>query len=254
MNAGPAPSVVLLSGPGTLAGLGATLNRAKVRLVRVAALEPRPVDPATWMGRFARTPTPDTVVVTSRTAVEAGVRPWRRALGPFPRSLEFWAVGPETAGALRRAGARRVHRPRTVGATAIARALARTRSRRVVYFRSDVAGPDLARALRRQGHRVRDVIVYRLEAPGPLPGPARRALGRAALLIVTSPSGLSYLRARLDQPAFARLSRTAHLVVLGDRSRKAARDHGFRHVSVAPATGGQRFSRYLLRELRYAGA
>jgi uroporphyrinogen-III synthase len=246
------PTVVLLSAPGTLEGIDPLLHRAGARLVRLASLEPRPVDPTRWLERLARAPRPDTVVVTSRTAVGAGVRPWRRASGPFPASLEFWAVGPGTAQALRRAGVRRVHRPRTVGAMAVAKSLGRRLPRRVVYFRSDLAGPRLARTLRGQGHRVVDLVVYRLEAPPPLTARARRELSRADLLVATSPSGLSNLRRRLDRPTFSRLSRTTRLVVLGERSRRAAHGHGFRHTSVAPSTTAQRFTRHLLRELRNA--
>jgi len=249
----PSPrTVVVLSAPGTLEGIDPLLRRAGVRLVRHASLESRPVNPTTWLERLQRRPEPDTVVVTSRTAVEAGVRYWRRSLGPFPASLEFWAVGPGTAEALRRAGVRRVHRPRTVGAMAVVKALGRTPPRRVVYFRSDLAGPRLARALRDRGHRVIDLVVYRLETPPALATRARDGLRTADLLVVTSPSGLSNLRRRLDPVTFSRLARNTPLVVLGERSRRAARGHGFRHTSVAPSTTAQRFTLHLLRELRHA--
>ena len=245
-------SVVLLSAPGTLAGVDSLLRREGARLVRLASLTPQPVPPATWLEPLARRPTPDTVVVTSPAAVVAGVRPWRRASGPFPASLEFWAVGPETARALRRAGVRRVHRPRTVGASGIAASLSHGSPRRVVYLRSDAAGPGLARVLRRQGHRVVDPVVYSLRPPPRLTGTDRRELARADLLVVTSPSGLSGLQRRLDPAFFSRLTRTTPLVVLGERSRRAADVLGFRQISVAPATTAQRFTRHLLRELRNA--
>jgi uroporphyrinogen-III synthase len=246
------PTVVVVSAPGTLEGIDPLLRRAGARVVRLASLEPRPLDPRVWLTRLDRAPKPDTAVVTSRTAVGAGVRTWRRARGPLPASLEFWAVGPGTAEALRRAGIRRVHRPRTVGASAVASSLRRRPPRRVVYFRSDVAGTRLARALRGQGHRVVDLVVYRLGSPRRFTVRARRELSNADLLVVTSPSGLSGLRRRLDRATFSRLSRTARLVVLGERSRKAAHRHGFRHTSVAPTTTAQRFTRHLLRELRHA--
>ncbi|HTT72534.1 MAG TPA: uroporphyrinogen-III synthase [Thermoplasmata archaeon] len=249
-----APSVVLLAAPGTLPGIDRSLRRAGVRLVRIESVVPRPVDPRTWRPRLARAPAPDTVVVTSRAAVGAGVRPARRVLIPPTGSPEFWAAGPGTAAALRRDGVDRVRRPRAVGAAAVARSLARGPRRRVVYLRSDAAGPELARLLRRRGHRVLDLVVYRLEAPSRLTGPARHALAAADLVVVTSPSGLASLRRRVGRPTFVRLARTARLVVLGDRSRRAARIHGFRHIAVAPSTVGQRFTRYLLRELRDARA
>jgi uroporphyrinogen-III synthase len=246
------PTVVVVSGPGSLEGIDPLLRRAGARLVRLASSKPRPVPPTDWLRRLARAPTPDTAVVTSRAAVGAAVRAWRRASGPFPASLEFWAVGPGTAQALRQAGIRRVRRPRSVGATGVASSLRRKPPRRVVYFRSDVAGPRLARALRRQGHRVVDLVVYRLESPPRLTARARRELSNADLLVVTSPSGLTDLRHRLGRTTFGRLTRTARLVVLGERSRRAAHGHGFQHTSVAPSTTAQRFTRHLLRELRNA--
>ena len=245
------PTVVLLSSADTLAGIDPRLRRAGVRLVRLTAVEARPVEPARWLGRLARGPPPDTVVVTSRNAVRAGVVPWRRAGSGAPASVEFWAVGPGTASALHAAGIRRVHRPRVAGALAVARAIGRTPRRRVVYFRSDIAGPTLARELRQRGHRVVDVVVYRSVRPHRWSARARRALESADVLVATSPSSLTFLRA-LGRAAFARLASATPLVVLGDRSRRSARRHGFRHISVAPSTTAQRFTRHLLRELRNA--
>jgi uroporphyrinogen-III synthase len=254
MTSRPAPTVVIVSAPGTLEGVDPLLRRAGVRPVRLVSALPRAVDPADWLGELVRAPMPDTVVVSSRAAVEAGLGPWRRAQGPFGASLEFWAVGPGTARALRRAGVRRVRRPRTVSARGLASSLRRRRPRRVVYFRSDAAGSQLARTLRGQGHRVLDLVVYRLEPPRRLTARARRDLSRADLLVVTSPSGLSALRGRLDRSTFSHLARKVPLVVLGERSRRAARGHGFRRSSVAPSTTAQRFTRHLLRELRNARA
>jgi uroporphyrinogen-III synthase len=248
------PKVALVAGPGTLAAVDAGLRRAGVRVVRIASLEPRSVDPAPWLARLPGVRPPDTVVVTSRAAIEAGVRPWRRARGPFASSIEFWAVGPGTAQALRRAGIRRVHRPPAVSAAAILGALDRASPRTVVYLRSDIAGPRLARSLRARGHRVVDLVVYRLDAPPRLTAAVRDGLRSADLLVITSPSGLSNLRRQLGGSAFARIARTIPLVVLGERSRRAARGHGFRRTSVAPSTTAQRFTRFLLEELHHARA
>lgn len=245
------PSVVLVSAPGTLEDVDPLLRREGIRLVRLESLTPQPIDPAVWLERLERVPRIDTVVVTSRAAVDAGVLPWRRAFGPFPSMLEFWAVGPATAQALRRAGVRRVHRPRAVGARAVAESLRRGPRRNIVYFRSDRAGPQLARTFRGQRHHVVDLVVYRLKSPPRLTGRARRELSAANLVVVTSPSGFANLRRRLGGPAFSRLARSADLVVLGERSRRAARGLGFRRVSVAPSTTAQRFTRHLLRELRH---
>ena len=251
MASSASPTVVLVSSAGTLAGIDPLLRRAGIRLVRLTAVEARPVEPDRWLGRLARGPPPDTVVVTSRNAVRAGVVPWRRAGSRAPRPAEFWAVGPGTASALRAAGIRRVHRPRAVGAMAVARAVGRTPRRRVVYFRSDIAGLALARELRERGHRVVDLVVYRSVRPHRLSARARRALESADVLVATSPSSITFLRG-LGRAAYARLAHATPLVVLGDRSRWSARRDGFRHISVAPSTTAQRFTRHLLRELRNA--
>ena len=81
---------------------------------------------------------------------------------------------------------------------------------------------------------------------------SRRALAAADLLVATSPSNLSNLRRVLDRRTFSQLCESAPLVVLGERSRRAACGHGFRHVSVAPSTTAQRFTRHILHELRDA--
>jgi uroporphyrinogen-III synthase len=246
------PSIVVVSAPGTLAGIDAPLQRAGVRLFRLVVMRPRIVQPNRWLEKLARARTPDTIIVTSRTAIGAGVQPWRRRRGSFPATVEFWAVGAGTAHALRQAGVRRIHRPPTASSVALAQSLRRKAPRSIVYFRSDVAGVQLARTLRGQGHRVEDVVVYQLAAAGRLSARALREISRADLLVATSPSALSNLKRGLDRRSFERLSRTVPLVVLGERTRRAARGHGFRRTSVAPTTTAQRFTRYLLQELRDA--
>jgi uroporphyrinogen-III synthase len=245
-----APNVVLLSSEATLKGIDRRLSAAGVRLVRLVALIPRGVNPAPWQGKLALLPPPDTVIVTSQAAVEAAVIPWRRTRRDGDEDVEFWAAGPGTAESLRAAGVRRVRRPTAIGAAGIRSAFHRRSPRTIVYFRSDTAGPALARELRASGHRVADIVAYRLE-PGPkFDSRSRHELARATCLIATSPSSLSALRRNLDRRSFLRLRHSVRLVVLGERSRRAARGHGFRGVSVAPSTTAQRFTRFLLRELR----
>jgi len=205
-----------------------------------------------WIGKVSRRPGPDTVIVTSRAAVRAGVIPWLRATGPLPKSTEFWAVGPESKRALGAAGVRDVRTPVRVGSAGIAAALATGRKRRIAYLRSNRAGSSLVRALRASGHRVTDVVVYEVAMPPPLLDRDRRAIEAADLLVVTSPSGLADLGYRVGRTAFARLAKNAHLVVLGERSRAAAVHRKFRHVVRVPPTGAQPFTRRLLRELRHA--
>ena len=248
------PTILLVSARGTLHDVDQRLRRAGVRLVRVHVIEPRPIDPKEWLRTLPEKVGPDTVVATSRVAVDAGILPWKRAMGRHGRSVEFWAVGPGTAEALRRAGIRRIRRPPAVGASALVAALGRVPRRTILYFRSDRAGPGLARNLRRRGHRVLDRVVYRLGRAPTLTPREKEAVSRAALLVVTSPSGLQELQRRLGRLAFSRLAKSSRLVVLGERSRRAAVRSGFRYVSVAPSTTAQRFTHHLLQELRNAAA
>jgi uroporphyrinogen-III synthase len=251
MTSHPSPSVVLFSGPDTLSGVDERLRRRGVRPVRIASWAAEPIDPIVWISRLTRPPGVDTVVVTSRAAVASGVRPWRQVLGRFPPGIEFWAVGPGTARALRAVGVGHVRRPPTVGTNRFVPALRGRRRRTIAYLRSDLAGPRLARALRRDGHRVRDVVVYRATAPDPLTSHDRGELGRARLLVVTSPSGLDHLRAAAGPRDFRRLTESVPLVVLGERSRRTARQLRFGRISIAPGTTPQRFTQFLMRELRH---
>lgn len=250
MTSRPPPTVVLLSALETLRGIEPGLKRAGIRLVRITTLTYRPVDPQVWLPRIDGSSPPDAVILTSRAAVFSGFAPWRKTLSKRSAAIEFWAAGPQTARSLRAAGAHQVRQPGTVGARGIFRALRQRAPQNILYFRSDRAGPGLARQLRQQGHRVTDLIVYRIGEAPKLGTRARRELRTAKVLLATSPSALSGLRRSLDRPAFLQLRHNARLVVLGERSRRAAQGHGFRHVSVAPPTNAQGFTRALLRELR----
>lgn len=220
-----------------------------MRVVRVRSVEPRPVAWTRWRDRVEGIRLVDDVLVTSRSGVAAGVVPWRRHAPTAARSAQYWAVGTTTARALRAAGVRRVRRAATVGASALARAFARQPPRTVLYFRSDRAGPGLARSLRRNGHQVVDLVVYRLETMERLTIRTRRRLAAADLWVATSPSALAAVRSAGGARWFrARLPRT-RLVVLGARTRRAAAAFGFERVSVVPTTTTQRFTRHLLNEL-----
>lgn len=246
------PTVAIVSARGTLTGIDAPLRRAGLRVVRLRSVEPRPVSPKRWLGRALQTTHPDTVVITSRAAVAAGLEPWRRAVPTLASTVEYWAAGPGTAHALRSAGVGHIRRPRGIGSDAVVSALGAVPRRTVVYFRSDRAGPELARRLRRRGHRVVDRVVYRLGSVRPWTTAEKAGLLRATLVVVTSPSGIQELQRQLDGGDLHRLTRQARLTVLGPRSRQTAIGLGFRHVSVAPSTTGQRFTQHLLQELRHA--
>jgi uroporphyrinogen-III synthase len=245
--------VAVLSAEGTLVGIDEALARAGVRTVRLPLVRPRGLGRTDWEGALARFPNVDTVVATSRMGVAAGVSPWRSMSRARAGRVEYWAVGPATARALRSIGIRPVHRARHEGTGALAHALERSPPRTILYFRSDRAGPGFARSLRRSGHRVADLMVYRL-VPGPrLSRRARADLQNADLWVATSPSALTMARDAVGGSTFSALRRSVRLSVLGEKSRAAAVALGFGRVSVAPGTSAERFTRHLLTLLRDDG-
>ena len=243
--------VVLLAAPGALEGVDRYLAKSRIELYRVEVLRQQPVPPSAWLPRVARAGPIDTVLVTSRFAVGAGVLPWRHRRNRIAPPPEFWAAGPRTAEALRRLGIPKVRHGSTLGSAGIVAKLGR-RHRRILYLRSDQAGPSLARALRGRGHRVTDVVVYRVEARSSLREKDRRRIRNAAVLVATSSSAITGLRRGIGSPTFRSLARSTPMVVLGPQTARRARALGFRSVSVAPGTGAQRFTRHLLRELNHA--
>lgn len=248
----PRPTVVVAGGPGTVPLLDDLLRGAGVRAVRISTFVPHPTDPGRWLSRLRRSAPFDTVVITSRHAVAAGLVPWVHDRGPLAGTVQFWAAGPGTAKALRAAGVQRVRRPRGLGAEALLQELGKRAPRNIAYLRSDRAGPGLARALRGRGHRVVEALVYRLAPMTTLSARERGALRRADVWIATSPSALSVLRRQLGPRAFGSLRKKTRLIVLGGRSLRAARGHGFRGVLRAGSTDAQRLTRLVLRGLRDA--
>ncbi len=243
--------IVLVGAAATFPRLPARLGRAGVRLDRIVVLQPRAVPAGAPMSRWRRFGACDTLVVTSRAAVDAFLRrPSVLARLRAEGRPEVLAIGPGTREALRGVGLPPTWTASTGGSAAIGRHLAHRPARRILYPRSARAGSALPRALRRAGHRVLDLVVYDLAPPRPL-GP--RALGQlrgADRIVLTSPSALDYLVASVPAPAIALLGPGRRVVAIGPRTARAARARGLRDVRCAPSVAEQRFSRYLLREVR----
>jgi uroporphyrinogen-III synthase len=243
---------VLLSARETLRGLGPALSSRGLSLRRIEAIrvEPAPASPSAL--RAARASRVDTVLVTSRHAVGPTLRAWARARDRAGRP-ELWAAGPGTAQRLRRLGLGPVRRGAGLGGSGVVRALG-PRPRTIVHVRSDVAGGVLAQELRARGHRVREVVAYRVRAN---PAEVRRRealLRRACALVLTSPSTVASLRRAVGKEVVRELGRTVPAVVLGKRTARAAAAAGFRTVSVAPETSPQRFARLVVRTVDHAAA
>ncbi len=236
--------VVLLTGPNALEPIVEALRVGGAKVTRLVVVEPVPLPPSAWRPPLSALGAVDDVVVTSRSGVLAGVVPWREE-GRRARRVRYWSSGPATAATLRSVGVTNVREPPGLGGAAVARAIGRGR-RRILRFRSDRAGPSLARALRARGHTVTDVVVYRTRLRARFGRAERARLARADLIVASSPSALRALVAALDPPSLARLARRVRLVVIGPRSARAARAAGFVRISVTPSLTAQRFTRPLL--------
>lgn len=248
----PTRSIALVGAGETLPGLDRVLARHGLSLIRVAVIQPVPT-PAQHQSRvLEQIDSIDTLLVTSRATVRLflampSVR--ARLLDPLPR--EVFAVGPATARSLRRAGYSLSWVGTTGGSATVERRLARARlTRRIFYPRSSLAGPGLGRRLRARGHWVFDPVVYRIVSRPRLSRTDVNRLLKADRVVASSPSALSALRGALPPRSFDRLRHRPGLIVLGARSARAARGHGFRSVRTAPVVAEQGFTRFLLRELR----
>ncbi len=230
--------VTVLSAAGTMAGLDRALRRRGYRVHRIPgiAVRQRPIGPL--RARVRAFGPVDTVLLTARPAAAV----LRRLLGPGAGGggrraapLELVPAGPETARVARALRLGRVRRPRGDGAAAILAALAGAPPRSILYARSDRAGPGLARRLARDGHRVLDLVAYRVVPGPPLGRPARERLLRSGVVIALSPSSVAGVRRRLDRASFAALAGGRRWIAPGERTLRAIRGHGIRGARRARA-------------------
>lgn len=109
-------------------------------------------------------------------------------------------------------------------------ASSRSARRIIVLPRSDLARPDLPRALAAQGWDVRDVVAYRTAPADRVPAPISEALGagRIFAVLLTSPSTLRGMLDLIGRPA-----PSTHLIAIGPTTANALRESGF-----TPVDGG----------------
>lgn len=246
------PRVGFVTLPDTLEEFTRGSPVGAMEVVRFESARIRPVARTAWLPRILRAPQFDTIVVTSRRAIPHGLLPWARASRSTTGPSELWAVGPATARAVSAALGRRCRHPSPAGGAELERALRRSPGRRILYFRSDRAGPELARGLRKHGHRVREAVVYRTHSPAPLSLRRRAVLSTLRLLVASSPSALVFLRRSAGRATWTALRRTVPVIVPGPRSARCARHLGFADVRIVRWDRPQRFTRRLLEEVRHA--
>ncbi|MGI0132882.1 MAG: uroporphyrinogen-III synthase [Thermoplasmata archaeon] len=238
---------VVVGSPGTLEKPAEFLSRRGWRIERPAVIRAVPVPlghPPDWL---LRRPGPDVWVVTSRaviTAFWASHPPWRPPLRRIP---EIWAVGPGTARALRGLGLKVHVAHGRGGQRGLLGSLPSLRGRRVVYLRSDLAGTDLARELRKRGARVRDRVVYRVITRPRLSAAERRAVLGADLWLVASPSALRAFRRALGPATFRKEARRVRAFALGTRTVREARRAGLGRVRVPARSTEEAFTKLVAK-------
>jgi|SRR5579875_1158118 len=240
------PRILLAASDHALADLEEALGGvADVR--RLITVRSRPVPARRLRRRLAHLRPVDGVILTSPAAVESFLAPVLPHLWPSEwRHLRYWASGPATAEALRRRGGPRATIGAPEGAEGIVRALARSPPLRLLYPRSDRAGPGLARRLRRSGHRVIEVVAYRHRPVGRANEGSRRWAETVDLVVVTSPSAWEGLGRALGPSGIDALRRSARWVTLGATTARRLRADGLRSRTLAPGSPAQRFTPFLL--------
>lgn len=241
--------VTLLAGSSTLTGVERRLRSRGVVVRRISLIDQVPVHGAPSLPPPDPTARRNLVVVTSTAAIELYLRRHRSSLRRWTVESTAWGVGPSTVAHLRELGFSRARAAGTAGEAALLRSLGDVEGTFVFHPRSNLAGPGLARELRRRGARVVDRVVYRIQTRGPLSVRSVQGLLRCSALVVGSPSSLQALHRAVPSRSFRAIARTLPCVVLGPRTARAARALGFRRVLVAPDLGEKAFTAFLVARL-----
>ena len=180
----------------------------------------------------------DLAIFVSPSAAEHAL-----ALAPpgWPDALRVAAIGPGTRAALARCGIEPAFRPaEPFDSEALLRcpelAADRIPGARIALFKGEGGREHLARALRRRGARVEEVVTYRRRRPRDL---ETRLRGSPApdLVVLTSAEAARNLLGSAAREGGTRLA-AAHFVVISERVAGALRELGVEGpVSVAPRAG-----------------
>lgn len=245
----PDRRIALIAAAGSLVTLERRLAGRGWRPVRLEAIRTEPVrirSVPTWLGRR---PPADLWIVTSRAVITtflASHGHWRERLRTVPKVV---AVGPGTALALRRIGVRNLARVTRRGARALLAGLGPVDGVRILYLRSDRAGPDLARRLRARGARVMDRIVYRTRSGKRLPRRRRDRVGSIPTWVISSPSALAGFQGMVGRAVFRRYCGTAQGFGMGARTAAAMRRSGIRRVVAPKESSEEGFTKVLEKAL-----
>jgi hydroxymethylbilane synthase len=175
------------------------------------------------------------IVVTSTNGVRSIVAAAARC-GGIPATSRWTAIGRATAVAVAALGIEPSFIPSEANAEGLAAELPLNGGEQVLVVRGDLAGPQLADALRRRGATVDDVVGYRtIEAPGTSLALLADALagGPIAAIAFTSGSTVRGLAA-LAQAAGVDVT-SIPVICVGPQTAQMAAAAGFRVAAVAPS-------------------
>lgn len=210
-----------------LEALGAFV--ASVPLVAIAPVD----DPAALDAAAGALPIYDWVVFTSAN----GVRAFGERLTARERTPRVGVVGPATAEAARELGVE----PAFVGrgaAESLAERLELADGARVLLLQADLAGPELATALRERGATVDALTAYRTVSSGPT-HTGRASLDEADAIVLASGSAARSL-------AGTGWTGDAVVACIGPKTASVAREVGLRVGLVADETSADGIIRALV--------
>ena len=249
MTRPPARRAAIICRAGSLHSLTRRLRDLGWDVVRVETIRIEAAPTGRRPAWLRRTPPADLWVVTSRAIVDPVLRVHPKWVADLRRIPETVAIGDDTARALERIGVGPIRVAPRGGSSDLLRTMWPVRGRRVLYLRSDRAGPSLARHLRRRGARVIDRVVYRIREGPPLSPSARQKLAESETWVISSPSALEGLRRTLGPAAFDAKVREARCFALGERTARAIREAGARRVMAARTSTQEGLTKLLEKEL-----
>lgn len=235
---------------GSLENLSWRLKRRGWEVIRVEAIRTEPVPYPRRPPWLDRNPPADLWVVTSRAVVDTFLSAYPEWIPRLREIPDVAAVGNDTRRSLETCGFRRIRTARRGGSRDLLRSVVPVRGRRVLYLRSDRAGPLLARELRERGGRVIDRVVYRVRERHALRPAVRRRLRSVSAWAVSSPSSLEAFRRLLGPELFDARIRDIRAFALGLRTAQALRKAGARHVSVPKVSTEEGFTKLLEKALK----
>ncbi|MEK7156455.1 MAG: uroporphyrinogen-III synthase [Patescibacteria group bacterium] len=177
----------------------------------------------------------DWILFTSKHAVVFFAKDMRRRRLSLSQKSHVAAVGPETAAVLRAEGFPVHIVPKRFTARDMVNDIPNVKGLRILFPRSAIAPPDAIRILRKRGARVTVVPLY-ITTVRPLSRAEKRALlaGSYTRLIFRSPSGVRGLMRQL-QSKKKHVVRTISVQCIGPTTKRAAREAGFKHITITGA-------------------